>query len=219
MRLPYSLIFLLLAYDSVVASNLAKRHYATHNYYVLEHNPLAGVSLAEAARALGVEVVEQAGQLANHWLVRAEKPPIHKRDADPVLETFASLRTRADPWTLGSREENALRNRDIASSIKILLPQTLRQRVKRAPPPPVFDEQPESSQTIAARIGITDPEFTKQWHLVNDASPNNMMNVTKLWEEGITGKGVISALVDDGLDFESDDLAANFVSGSYTSWG
>jgi kexin len=38
------------------------------------------------------------------------------------------------------------------------------------------------------------------------------MNVTGLWEEGITGKGVISALVDDGLDYESEDLAQNFVS-------
>lgn len=210
MRLPYSLFFLLFAYDSVLASKLTKRHYATHNYYVLEHNPLAGVSLAEAARALGVEVVEQAGQLANHWLVRAEKPPIHKRDTDPVLETFASFSR-----TLESRGEGSFWNRDIASSIKVLLPQTLRQRVKRAPPPPVFDdERPESSQTIASRIGILDPEFTRQWHLVNDESPNNMMNVTRLWEEGITGKGVISALVDDGLDFDSDDLAANFVSSS-----
>jgi hypothetical protein len=39
-----------------------------------------------------------------------------------------------------------------------------------------------------------------------------MMNVTGLWKEGVTGKGVISALLDDGLDYESDDLKANFVS-------
>jgi subtilisin family serine protease len=40
-----------------------------------------------------------------------------------------------------------------------------------------------------------------------------MMNVTGVWKEGVTGKGVISALVDDGLDYESRDLAPNFVSG------
>ena len=39
------------------------------------------------------------------------------------------------------------------------------------------------------------------------------MNVTALWEEGITGEGIITAFVDDGLDYTSDDLAANFVSG------
>jgi subtilisin family serine protease len=39
-----------------------------------------------------------------------------------------------------------------------------------------------------------------------------MMNVTGLWDMGITGNGVITALVDDGLDYESEDLADNFVS-------
>jgi kexin len=38
------------------------------------------------------------------------------------------------------------------------------------------------------------------------------MNVTGLWKDGVTGKGVISALVDDGIDYESRDLAPNFVS-------
>jgi hypothetical protein len=37
------------------------------------------------------------------------------------------------------------------------------------------------------------------------------MNVSGLWEMGITGRGVISALIDDGLDYTSDDLSANFV--------
>ena len=70
MRLPLTLILALLAYDSVLATP-AKRDYTTHGYYVLEHDPLAGTSLVDCARALGVEVVEQAGELQNHWLVRA----------------------------------------------------------------------------------------------------------------------------------------------------
>ena len=43
------------------------------NYYVLEHDPRYGSSLDETARTLGVEVVEQAGELVNHWLVRVTK--------------------------------------------------------------------------------------------------------------------------------------------------
>lgn len=215
MRLSYTLFLVLFAYHSVLASKPAKRHYSTHDYYVLEHQPLEGASLDECARALGVEVVEQAGQLANHWLVRVEKSPPHirKRDTDPVLEAFEGLQVQAKSGAHSPRDEETRRSRRIASSIRSLHPQSLRQRVKRAPPPPVSDhEDTESSKAIAARIGIIDPEFGSQWHLVNDEFPNNMMNVSRLWEEGITGKGVISALVDDGLDFNSDDLAANFVS-------
>ena len=39
-----------------------------------------------------------------------------------------------------------------------------------------------------------------------------MVNVAPVWDMGIAGEGIISAMVDDGLDYESDDLAANFVS-------
>ncbi|CAJ0915749.1 10384_t:CDS:10 [Entrophospora sp. SA101] len=42
------------------------------------------------------------------------------------------------------------------------------------------------------------------------------INVTGIWKEGITGKGVVAAIVDDGLDMYSEDLADNFYAeGSY----
>lgn len=69
-----------------------------------------------------------------------------------------------------------------------------------------------SSSAIAEREGIIDPNFGDQWHLVNDENPVHMVNVAPVWDMGIAGQGIISAMVDDGLDFESDDLAANFVS-------
>jgi kexin len=36
--------------------------------------------------------------------------------------------------------------------------------------------------------------------------------VTGVWEQGITGKGAVVAIIDDGLDANSEDLAVNFVS-------
>jgi kexin len=36
--------------------------------------------------------------------------------------------------------------------------------------------------------------------------------VTGVWKQGITGKGVTVVILDDGLDFNSTDLADNFVS-------
>ena len=213
MRLPLAL---LLVIQSVLAVRPAKRHYTTHDYYVIEHNPLAGASLAECAGALGVEIVEQAGELADHWLVRVPKG-LHARDsavgADPVLRALETIRREANAPRFLARSDDALRSRRISTAVRHVLPQTLRQRVKRAPPPiRPPPEDIETSEHTAQRLGIHDPEFGKQWHLVNDEFPEHMMNVTPVWEMGFTGQGVITALVDDGLDYTSDDLAANFVS-------
>ncbi|KAG6854699.1 hypothetical protein C0991_002410 [Blastosporella zonata] len=211
MKLPWTLVLALLQH-SVLAFIPAKRSYTTHNYYVLEHDPLAGASLTEIAAILGVEVVEQAGQLMNMWLVRAPKPDLTSRsndpDPDPVLHIFNTLRRSVEAaenvhWA--SRSEDAVRARAVVSSTRYLSRQTLRRRIKRAPPP----LQP-SSEGVASHFGIADPLFSKQWHLVNNDYPEHMMNVTPVWEMGFTGKGVISSLVDDGLDYTSDDLKDNF---------
>ncbi|KAJ3529972.1 hypothetical protein NM688_g7777 [Phlebia brevispora] len=211
MRL-HALVLLFLLHSSVFASRPAKRYYNTHDYYVLEHDPTADASLDECARTLGVEVVEPAGELRNHWLVRAQKPPLSSREAgDRVLRTWNSIRAEARS-SVSSRSEDAYLSRRVSSAVKYLSLQTLRRRVKRAPPPisPGTLIDAPTAKEVAAQQGIVDPEFTKQWHLVNDDFPQFMMNVTSLWEKGITGQGVITTIVDDGLDYNSDDLAANF---------
>lgn len=187
-----------------------KRSYHSHNYYVIEHDPQAGASLAEVARTLGVEVVEPAGELQNHWLVRAQKPDLTSRsnDPDPVSQAFNDLRRR-DSYSHPPRSQD-LPSRVVVSSVKYLALQTLRQRVKRAPPP-IPPPNNASTQGVADHFGIVDPLFPEQWHLVNDDHPQHMHNVTPVWEMGITGKGVISSLVDDGLDYTSEDLIENFV--------
>ncbi|THH29587.1 hypothetical protein EUX98_g4596 [Antrodiella citrinella] len=217
MRFSFALLFALLLHDQVLAARPAKRHYTTHDYYVIEHVPTAaGASLAEVARSLGVEVVEQAGELRDHWLVRSPKPPLQQLTArgepqDRVLRAFEDLQSRASS-SLYSRSEEVEHSRRVIHSVKYLERQELRQRVKRAPPPiPGPDAVGlETSEAVAMRMRILDPEFTNQWHLVNDDYPQHMMNVTGVWDMGITGHGIISALVDDGLDYNSDDLAANF---------
>jgi kexin len=162
--------------------------------------------LNDVAQTLGVEVVEQAGELVNHWLVRVEKPDSESGlDArgeqlfDRVLDTYTRL-----------RRDDLRRSNPIASSVRYLARQTLRQRVKRAPPP-IPPPTDFSAHAVADRLSIQDPLFTKQWHLVNDEYPEHSMNATSVWEElGLTGKGVISSLVDDGLDYTSEDLKDNF---------
>jgi kexin len=212
MRLPYTLVVTLLA-QSAFGWTPAKRSYDTHDYYVLEHDPSSGASLVDVALALGVEVVEQAGALRNHWLVRTTINSILPREenTDIVLRNFEDLRSRAASH-LSSRSEDALHVRSVVSSVKYLSArQELYQRVKRAPPPIRPPTTQPSIYDVAQKFGIVDPLFPKQWHLVNEKYPQHMMNVTPLWELGFTGKGVISSVIDDGLDYTSEDLAANFV--------
>lgn len=64
-----------------------------------------------------------------------------------------------------------------------------------------------------------DPRFKEQWHYVNDGSKDGFsagadINVAPVWENYTTGiPEVIVAVVDGGIDYEHEDLAANYVSG------
>ncbi|KAG8803836.1 pheromone processing endoprotease [Serendipita sp. 398] len=188
MRLLGLLLFL--ASPALLEASLrpVKRSYDTHDYFVLHHDPRHGHSLEDSTTAIGAEFVEQVGELKNFYLVRYEKSQIS--DSDPLESIIPSLQKRGDTLHL---------------SIRSLTPQILRRRVKRAPIPtyPTIDE-------VTSRMDIKDPSFKTQWHIINPDYPEHMVNVTGLWEEGVTGKGVISALLDDGLDYNSEDLAANF---------
>lgn len=200
-RLPLVVALVLLA--PLVSALLApaKRDHATFDYFLLDHRPAPSApSVDECVTelGLGLELVGQVGELPNAWLLRAPKHLLP--DRHPVLARYDALRTHA-----AIHPRNTHR---FLSVINVLDHQLLRQRTKRAPPPVPPDN---SAAAISARLGVTDPLFTQQWHIVNDEFPEHMMNVTGLWEIGITGQGVIASLVDDGLDYESRDLADNFV--------
>ncbi|KAI9446169.1 peptidase S8/S53 domain-containing protein [Lactarius indigo] len=173
---------------------LPRHSFDTHDYYVLEHNPHVGPSLSQVARRLGVQVVERAGELDNFWVVRASKQrsssPLSKRDT-----RLAALRSSPYPRDLDSHTA-----RRIADSVTHLSRQELRQRVKRAPPP----------------IRPGDGDDASKHPLAQAEFPEHAMNITRLWDMGITGNGVVTSFVDDGLDYESEDLADNFwEAGSY----
>lgn len=159
----FSLVLFLLASPALLHASQRpqKRTYDTHDYYVIHHNPSHGHSPDESAAALGAELVEQVGELKDHWLIRKEKSPYSPIDHwDPnsahtgeVVASYASLKKRSEP---------------LAYSIRSLLPQTLRKRVKRAPiPAPAFPQLDD----VVREMDIQDPIFSSQWHIVNKQDP------------------------------------------------
>ncbi|KZS90018.1 hypothetical protein SISNIDRAFT_458352 [Sistotremastrum niveocremeum HHB9708] len=200
---------LCLALASASAAQLHPWSYSTHDYFVLEHDPSHGMTPSTCASELGLELVHPLGELPDHWVTRRAK-----------TESAATI--PESPWGIlqnhQSRRSHAF-NARLLSSIKSLeqhSPRRLHKRddiVLRGIPPPA----PYSSvRAVADRFGIEDPLFSEQWHLVNEEDYQHTLNVLPVWERGITGAGVIVALIDDGLDFDSEDLSANFaVEGSY----
>ncbi|OBA26052.1 hypothetical protein HANVADRAFT_53429 [Hanseniaspora valbyensis NRRL Y-1626] len=78
------------------------------------------------------------------------------------------------------------------------------------------EEQQKQLENIMEEYQINDPLFKKQWHLVNSFYPGNDLNILPVWDMNITGEGVTVAIVDDGLDYENEDLKNNFnAKGSY----
>lgn len=214
MKLLWPLVAVYLARPTIGTSPPAKRFYDTHNYYVIEHKTAFpnSASLEEIARALSVEVVDRAGELPDTWLVRTTKPNLVLREDDyeafdPVLNAFQNLRLVASSSLL-ARSEEGINARKLVSSVNFLELQTPEELVKRAPPPPTKT----TIEAVKQRLGLEDPLFTSQWHLVNDEHPGNDMNITGLWDMGLSGKGVIASFLDDGIDFDSPDLKDSFVS-------
>ena len=80
-----------------------------------------------------------------------------------------------------------------------------------------------SAATISLDLR-TDPLYQYQWHLnntgqtnfaTNAGTPGADLNVDTAIVSGITGNGVVVAVVDDGLEIAHEDLASNIISGSY----
>ena len=61
---------------------------------------------------------------------------------------------------------------------------------------------------------FNDPQFSKQWYFNNNrglfAARLLLMNIEGVWKQGITGKGVVVTIVDDGVEKTHDDLKDNW---------
>ncbi|KAF4548799.1 Kexin-like protein [Elsinoe fawcettii] len=209
-----SFLALLAALFSTGSSSLIGADWDTSDYYAIEIRP--GRSIEDIARRLGLKVHSPLGELDNHFLLEAPKC-----DQDVVSDAVTDLKLKRRKRSLGWDQEDEL------DHIVFKQKQVRRKKLhKRGVPsdyrqPREAQDPPTSSNVqkgldIAKSLGIEDPIFKDQWHLYNAAETGNDINVTGVWQSGITGKGAISCIIDDGLDFDSDDLKPNyFAEGSW----
>jgi hypothetical protein len=165
---------------------------------------------------------------------RAQGVEEGKRDA--IMERYDLLRRGSDPTSSSSSLVERDSTHLLTHARRFMLslePQVPRLRIKRdlpvlPPSPRLFKRSflpslsprqipgatgaaPGLVELMREKFSFLDPLWSKQWHLVNEVMQENSINVTGVWDQGIVGTGVNVAIVDDGLDMHSDDLAANFV--------
>ncbi|KAK2797773.1 hypothetical protein FQN51_008226 [Onygenales sp. PD_10] len=210
------LILLLLCKSFLCTANQHPRRRETHYFFALHLDPSI-TSPEKVSQVLGAQHEGQIGELSNH-----HKFSISKSRANGGADALLS------DLKIGRRCDSCLNRNDDLDGILWSTKLDLREQPlnKRTTPPPIehldtshWVEDPTAVQTqkhIAMTLRITDPLFHLQWHLFNTYQPGQDMNVTGVWQEGVTGNGTVTAIIDDGLDIRSRDLEDNyFPGGSY----
>jgi subtilisin family serine protease len=59
-------------------------------------------------------------------------------------------------------------------------------------------------------VSFQDPLYANEWHVHNELTKGMDINVIPAWEHGITGKGVVVTIVDDGVEHDHPDLIDNY---------
>ncbi|KAH8779928.1 subtilase [Diaporthe sp. PMI_573] len=184
------------------------RDHSTHDYYVLELG--VATSADHVASRLGMTYEGQLGELDGHHVFSCHKSP------DDIVKPLLRGRKR------GKRDSA---HPDILDGVYLAKKLVLRQpwEKRTIPPPPRLPvsarapkEDAPDERLITQRddlvraLDIHDPIFNEQWHLLNVRQIGHDINVTAVWLQGITGANATVAIVDDGLDMDSDDLRPNY---------
>jgi len=90
------------------------------------------------------------------------------------------------------------------------------QREKRVPLKAAHIEAHEIQRRSAASDDLipNDPSFSQQWYIRNDGQTTGPAgfdsNIEPVWKRGITGKGVVLSVLDDGMDHTHPELVDNY---------
>ncbi|KAI8072902.1 peptidase S8/S53 domain-containing protein [Gongronella butleri] len=204
--------------DTAAAQALARRLQARYEGPIGELNTYyelsapKGHDLSATYRRLRMK---RDASLLNVASVRPQvrRRKLHKRAPPPILPPASP--GQMDPHT-STVIQPIILTPEIASKLYPILEnfdQEYRQNTLNAMD---YLKRPNGYQQLTQALSIADPGIEQQWHLINHDQPGNDLNVTGVWSQGITGKGVVVAILDDGLDMDHADLKDNFyAAGSY----
>lgn len=231
MRLPAWLPLMLLAANA----RASPRDYDNNDYFALHLDPTAVPQ--DVALRLGVRLEGQIGDLPRHYTFSCPKGSCMDLEKSLQELQWRKKRRRRSLDLVDAHSVRRQVSHDLSGVLWSEKQQLRRRHVKRIPPPPshavrvpqgvagsntdasLAQAQQEATQrrdNIIETLDIQDPIFKEQWHLYNTVQLGHDLNVTGVWLEGITGKGATSAVIDDGLDLDSNDLKANyFAAGSW----
>ncbi|KAF1519985.1 Neuroendocrine convertase 1, partial [Eudyptes sclateri] len=141
----------------------------------------AGPDAARAiAEELDYDLVGQIGSLKNHYLFRRKSYPRRSRRSAIHITKRLSDDERVS-WAEQQYEKK---------------------RTKRA-------TVRDSAENL-----FNDPMWNQQWYLqdtrITPSLPKLDLHVIPVWQKGITGKGVVITVLDDGLEWNHTDIYANY---------
>src|SRR5277367_104570 len=177
-----------------------------NHYYAMHLHP--NVDPTTISTALGVTYEGPLGELEGHYLFSLSRSAHDGHLVDPVANRLQQ-RSLAHA-TLLKRDDI------VEQGILYLERQRTKRHHKRCIIPRQGEEIPSLITEVTRDLEIYDPLFPVQWHLVNPIQLGHDVNVTGVWRQGHFGENITVAIVDDGLDMDSQDLHDNyFAAGSY----
>ncbi|KAL5274649.1 FURIN family protein [Megaselia abdita] len=63
-------------------------------------------------------------------------------------------------------------------------------------------------RTLVDEVNLIDPKWGSMWYLNRGGGLD--MNVIPAWQQGVTGKGIVVTILDDGLEYDHPDIEHNY---------
>lgn len=160
---------------------VSEKQYVNEWAVEIPGGPEAATSIANE---FGYDFLGQIGSLENHYLLRHKSHPRRaRRSSDHITKRLAD-----DERVVWAEQQYEKR------------------RTRRSPLRDCID--------CTAEGLFNDPMWSQQWYLqdtrTSPSLPKLDLHVIPVWKKGITGKGIVITVLDDGLEWNHTDIYANY---------